>query len=116
MGTTSRSLHPTLLSVRPDRILVAADGVTLRYLEFDNGWAVEPLEVLVPPPAPGLEPVAYWWGDEDEGPIPVVAYRQPDGRVGLHSMEWSLGEFDPEPGLLSTTALSTEYVYLRRRD
>jgi len=88
-----------VLSVRPDRILVAADGVTLRYLEFDNGWAGEPLEVRVPPPAPDLEPVAYWWGDEDEGPIPVVAYRQPDGRVGLHSMGWSPGEFDPEPGL-----------------
>ena len=51
------------------------------------------------PPGPDLEPLAVWWGTEDEGSVIVAAYRHPDGTIGLYPEDWEFGRFDPTPSL-----------------
>lgn len=71
----------------------ADDGILLFYVFVDRTDVT--LDSQLPPPAPQLEPLAVWWGTEDEGAILVAAYRQPDGTVGIHPMEWDTGTFEP---------------------
>jgi hypothetical protein len=55
------------------------------------------------PPAPQLEPLAVWWGTEDEGAILVAAYRQRNGTVGIHPMDWETSTFEPNALLFVDT-------------
>ncbi|MBY5163777.1 hypothetical protein [Salsipaludibacter albus] len=84
--------------VGPQVATVAPDGTVLLH-EVVDPERDEFIVFELPPPVPGLEPVALWWGHEDEGPIPVIGYRAPDGDVGIHPMEWGSGELDPQPSL-----------------
>lgn len=87
--------------------LLPGDAGTVLVSSADDGtllydWHIDGIDYLVegfslPPPAPQLEPLEVWWGTEDEGAVEVVAYRQPNGTVGIHPMDWETGGFDPEP-------------------
>jgi hypothetical protein len=72
-----------------------ADDGTLLFHDYDVETDVT-LEYELSPPAPQLEPLAVWWGTEDEGAILVAAYLQPDGTVGIYPEEWESGTFEPK--------------------
>lgn len=78
-------------------VVTGAVAGTLLFHEFDETDAI--LESQLSPPAPQLEPLAVWWGTEDEGAILVAAYRQPDGTVGIHPMDWETSTFEPNASL-----------------
>lgn len=75
--------------------VTAADDGTLVFHEFLEDSDVH-LESELSPPAPQLEPLAVWWGTEDEGAILVGAYRRPGGTVGIHPMDWETDTFEPK--------------------
>lgn len=77
----------------PVAVTGADDGALLFHEFVDETDAT--LEYELSPPARQLEPLAVWWGTEDEGPILVAAYRQPDGTVGIYPEEWESGTFEP---------------------
>ena len=73
--------------------VTAADDGTLVFHEFLEDSDVL-LDSELSPPARQLEPLAVWWGTEDEGAILMAAYRRPDGTVGMHSMDWETATFE----------------------
>lgn len=79
-------------------VVTGADDGTLLFRQFIDGTDVI-LESELATPEPQLEPLAVWWGTEDEGAILVAAYRQPDGTVGIHPMDWETYTFEPRPML-----------------
>lgn len=79
-------------------VLTGADDGSLLFYRFVNEIDLI-LDYELSPPVAQLEPLAVWWGTEDEGAILVAAYRQPDGRVGIYPEEWDSGTFEPEAKL-----------------
>lgn len=77
-------------------VVTGADDGTLLFYEYHE-FRLESYLTLgyeLAPPGAQLEPLAVWWGQEDEGAILTAAYRQPDGTVGIYAMDWETYTFE----------------------